>query len=175
MARLSKTGGKASKEKTRKAANAKRGVAPVARRRRSSPAAGQETEVARLNRELKEAFERQAVTSGILQVISDSAADSQLVFDTIAKNAARLCKAQFCHVFRFENGLVHFAAQYGYSSTPQQFLTNYPLPPGRTSAATRSILTGDIEVIPDVLADPRAGVGSVPCGRKRHGSSHPKL
>jgi GAF domain-containing protein len=53
--------------------------------------------------------------------------------------------------------LVHFAAQAGYASTPDVLLTGYPLPPGRTSAATRSILTGAIEQIPDVLEDPDYG------------------
>jgi len=33
----------------------------------------------------------------------------------------------------------------------------YPRPPGRTSAATRSILTGAIEQIPDILEDPDYG------------------
>jgi two-component system, NtrC family, sensor kinase len=54
----------------------------------------------------------------------------------IAQSAARLCKAQFCYVFRYEGGLVHFAAQHGYQTTPQVFLTGYPIPPGRTSAAS---------------------------------------
>jgi len=36
----------------------------------------------------------------VLRVISSSPSDAQPVFDTIAKSVARLCKAQFCHVFR---------------------------------------------------------------------------
>jgi two-component system, NtrC family, sensor kinase len=125
-----------------------------------SPAAREETEVVRLRRELDEALGRQTATAEVLSVIATSTHDAQPVFDMIAKNAARLCKAQFCYVFRFDGELVHFVAQSGYASTPGVFLTGYPLPPGRTSAATRSILTGAIEQIPDVLADPDYGHGS---------------
>jgi two-component system, NtrC family, sensor kinase len=146
----------------------KAGGKPVKTRRRKtkaahldkSPAAREETEVVRLRRELDEALERQTATAKVLSVIASSPHDAQPVFDMIAKNAARLCKAQFCYVFRFDGELVHFAAQSGYASTPEVFLTGYPLPPGRTSAATRSILTGAIEQIPDVLADPDYGHGS---------------
>jgi two-component system, NtrC family, sensor kinase len=146
----------------------KAGGKPVKTRRRKTkaahldkfPAAREETEVVRLRRELDEALERQTTTAEVLSVIASSPHDAQPVFDMIAKNAARLCKAQFCYVFRFDGELVHFAAQSGYASTPEVFLTGYPLPPGRTSAATRSILTGAIEQISDVLADPDYGHAS---------------
>ena len=124
------------------------------------PGAGDETEVARLSRELDEALERQTATAEVLSVIASSPADPQPVFEMIAKSAARLCTAQFCYVFRFDGELVHFAAQHGYTRTPQNFLVGYPLPPGRTSAATRSVLTGAIEQIPDVTADPDYGHGA---------------
>jgi GAF domain-containing protein len=93
----------------------------------------------------------------LLSLIASSPNNAQPVFDMIAKSTARLCKAQFCYVFRFDGELVHFAAQAGYASTPEVLLTGYPLPPGRTSAATRSILTRVIEEIPDVLEDPDYG------------------
>jgi GAF domain-containing protein len=102
-------------------------------------------------------LERQAATAELLSLIASSPDNAQPVFDLIAKSTARLCKAQFCYVFRFDGELVHFAAQSGYASTPEVLLTGYPLPPGRTSAATRSILTRVIEEIPDVLEDPDYG------------------
>src|SRR6266536_1810447 len=64
-------------------------------------------------KELSDALEQQTATSEILRVISSSPTDVQPVFDMIAQSAARLCKAQFCHVFRFDGELMHFAASHG--------------------------------------------------------------
>jgi GAF domain-containing protein len=150
-------GGKPTTTRAGKIATAKRRTGPKAVRPRSFATAGEETEVARVTRELSEALERQAATAELLSLIASSPNNAQPVFDMIAKSTARLCKAQFCYVFRFDGELVHFAAQAGYASTPEVLLTGYPLPPGRTSAATRSILTRVIEEIPDVLEDPDYG------------------
>jgi signal transduction histidine kinase len=153
-------GGKPTKTRAAKTVTAKRRTGAKTVRPRSFATAGNETEVARLTRELNDALERQTATAELLRLIATSPKDAQPVFDMIARSARRLCKAQFCYVFRFDGELVHFAAQAGYSSTPEVLLTGYPLPPGRTSAATRSILTGAIEQIPDVLADPDYAHGS---------------
>jgi signal transduction histidine kinase len=150
-------GGKPTTTRAGKIATAKRRTGPKAVRPRSFATAGKETEVARVTRELSEALERQAATAELLSLIASSPNNAQPVFGMIAKSTARLCKAQFCYVFRFDGELVHFAAQAGYASTPEVLLTGYPLPPGRTSAATRSILTRVIEEIPDVLEDPDYG------------------
>jgi len=160
MRRRSRARGAPVKTRHRKTVTLRRHDAPTAARPDKSPAADEDTEVVRLRRELDEALERETATAEVLSVIASSPHDAQPVFDMIAKSATRLCKAQFCCVFRFDGELVHFAAQSGYASTPEVFLTDYPLPPGRTSAATRSILTGAIEQIPDVLADPDYGHGS---------------
>ena len=150
-------GGNATKTRAAKTSMAKRRTGQKAVRPRNFAAAGHETEVARLTRELNEASERQTATAELLSLIASSPNDAQPVFDMIAKSSRRLCKAQFCYVFRFDGELVHFAAQSGYASTPEVLLMGYPLPPGHTSAATRSILTGAIEQIPDILEDPDYG------------------
>ena len=47
---------------------------------------------------------------------SGAGTDAGPVFDMIAKSAARLCAAQFCHAFRFDGELIHFVASHGHSA-----------------------------------------------------------
>jgi len=104
--------------------------------------------------ERQEAREYQTATSDVLNVISRSPTDVQPVFDMIAHSAARLCQARFCHVFRFDGELVHFVAHHGLDEEGrEQVRADYPLPPSRASAATRSVLSGVVEEIPDIEAD----------------------
>ena len=109
----------------------------------------------RLACELAEALEHQAATSEVLSIISRSPTDAQPIFDMIAQSAARLCGAQFCHVFRFDGELIHFVAHHGLPPERVETLRRtYPIPPGRRSATARAILNRDIEQIADVQADP---------------------
>ena len=63
-------------------------------------------EVQRRTLEATDALEYQTATSDVLDIISRSPTDVQPVFDTIAQSSARLCKAQFCHVFRYDGHLI---------------------------------------------------------------------
>jgi signal transduction histidine kinase len=118
------------------------------------PTRKRQVSVRSLKAALAEALEQQSATSEILRVIARSPSDAQPVFDTIARSAARLCMAKFCHVFRFDGKLLHVVAHYGL--TPKQFgllRDQYPMVPDRSAAATRSILSAAVEQIPDVDAD----------------------
>ncbi|MDK1493247.1 GAF domain-containing protein [Sinorhizobium sp. 7-81] len=107
------------------------------------------------NREIKEALEQQTATSEILRVISTSPTDIQPVFDTIALRAARLCGAQFCHVFRYDGESLHFVAYHRLEPEGVEAVrAMFPAPPDRGSAAGRSILSRSVEQIPDRLVDP---------------------
>ena len=114
------------------------------------------------NRDLTETLEQQTATAEILRVISSSPTDVQPVFDTIAESAKRLCGAQFCQLYRFDGTLLHFVAHHGLSPEGVEAVRRaYPMAPGRASAAARSVLSGVVQHIPDVDADPDYGHGAV--------------
>ena len=108
MNRRDKPGGKAVK--TRRPKTLKRRSAPKAARRRSSLAADKETNVEQLTRELAEAREREAATSEVLQVISNSPDELEPVFETILANATRLCDAKFGTLNLYDGDVFRAAA-----------------------------------------------------------------
>jgi PAS domain S-box-containing protein len=113
------------------------------------------------NRDLTETLEQQTATGEVLRVISGSPTDVQPVFDTIARNAARLCEAQFCFVYRFDGQLLHFVAHHGVTREGAETVRRaFPAPPSRGSAAARAVLERDVAQIPDVLADPDFALGA---------------
>src|SRR6516162_2013044 len=81
------------KSRRRKRAAPKRVSRTEATRPRSSSAA--ESDVARLTRELAEARQEQAATADVLHIISSSPGELELVFQTLLRNAVRLCGAEF--------------------------------------------------------------------------------
>jgi GAF domain-containing protein/CheY-like chemotaxis protein len=114
------------------------------------------------NRDLSEALDQQTATGEILRVISSSPTDTQPVFETIARSAARLCEAQFAFVFRFDGTLLHFAAHHGLTAEGVGALRRaWPLAPDSGTAAGRSVLRCAVAHIPDVLAEPGYAHGAV--------------
>jgi GAF domain-containing protein len=92
MKRRSRAGGKASKARGREALKTKRRDAS---NNASSSAPVQDTEVARLTRELNQALAQQSAAAQVLEVIRRSSGDLEPVFATIQKNATRLSEANF--------------------------------------------------------------------------------
>jgi len=113
MKRRSGGGGVRGKSRGRKATAQRRRNAPKTMRNRGVSVAGQETAVARLTRERDEALLREAANSEILHLISKSAGDLELVFQTILEDATRICNAKFGTLFRFDGSAFHLAAQFG--------------------------------------------------------------
>jgi two-component system, NtrC family, sensor kinase len=138
-----------------KPAKVKRRKQPTTARSRTATNDNLKRTLVESRRELDEALERQSATNEVLRVIASSPNNIEPVFNSIVTSAARLCKARFCWVFRFDGKLIHFAAEHGLSPEYTEAIrSRYPMPPGRASAAARAVLTGAIAEIPDVQADP---------------------
>ena len=107
------------------------------------------------NRDLTEALEQQTATSDILRVISRSPTDVQPVFDTIAKAAHELCRAESANVFTYDGELVELVSAVNVDTAYVEMLRQFfPRPPSRDAAVLRAILTRSLVAIPDVLEDP---------------------
>ena len=150
MARLSETGGRASKAKARRASHAKgrktAKTSPNDKRRRN---AGRETEVARLKRELKEALAWQTATSEILHVISQSPTDVRPVFDAIVLTAMRLFRCDLSFVMLCDHTNFWVAA----AATPEGLfddltLVKEPIDPS-ANFPSRAIVEKQLLYLPD--------------------------
>jgi two-component system, NtrC family, sensor kinase len=145
--------------KARQATKAKRGATSEPARNRRVSALTEDTEVARLARELAEAREQQTATSEILEVISRSAFDLKVVFETVAESSVRLCGANRAFIYRFDGELLRLAAAFNAPQKLQEWLEQEPIRAGRQGAAARAALEGRTIHIPDVLADPEYSWG----------------
>jgi class 3 adenylate cyclase len=155
MKRRSIAGDKASKARRHKVATQKRRNATKSARGGIFPVAGQETEIARLTRELHEAREQQAATSGVLGIISTSAGDLKPAFHGILANAIRICDATFGALFRHDNGAVEAVAQVGVPPALAEFLRQHGLSkPAIGTGLHRMLQTKKVVCISDELAGP---------------------
>jgi GAF domain-containing protein len=69
----------------------------------ASPIGG-ERKLPAKSRELDEALEREAATSEVLHLISESSGELEPVFQVILRNATRLCEAKFGTLFLYQGG-----------------------------------------------------------------------
>jgi GAF domain-containing protein len=73
-------------------------------------------ENARLLNELRASLEQQTAMSEVLGIVSSSATELQPVFETIVKNAARLCNSVLSAVYRSDGERVHLVAHDQFSA-----------------------------------------------------------
>src|SRR6516165_7060219 len=133
MRRRSRAGGKSAKLQRRKTTRLKHSNAPKAMRNRGVSVAGQETVVARLNRELDEALEEKTAISEVLRLVSTSSSNLETVLQSVAERAAHICQAQYVDIFLVENDELRNAAGVG------ELKRTLVLPLDRSTVSGRSV------------------------------------
>jgi adenylate cyclase len=102
-----------------------------------------------------ETLDRQTATNEVLKVISRSTFDLQLVLDTVAETAGRLCQAEATHVhLADDDDLFHLVAATSSRTDQVAFDREHPHRAGRDSVTGRVALTGQPVHLDDILADP---------------------
>jgi GAF domain-containing protein len=117
-------------------------------------------ENARLFKELEARNRDLTATSEVLQVISRSQTDVQPVFDTIVRNAVKLCAATFGGLQRIVDDRMTLDAQCGVTADELTILQRdiFPLPISRESATGRAVVDRAVVHIRDIRDDPEFGV-----------------
>ena len=103
--------------------------------------------------ELTESLEQQTATSEVLQVISSSPGDLQLVFDAMLANAVRICDAKFGNIYRSDGDALHLHATH---NTPAAFAEARRRSPFRANSETpfgRMVTTKTPVQVADLAAE----------------------
>ena len=157
MKRRSKAGGEPIKGLRRKAAKQTRRNAPKAPARSNSFSTGEETEVARLTRELSEALERQAATSEVLQIISGSPGDLQPVFEAMLVNAVRICDATFGNIYRWDGKAFSLVATHNTPLAYAEARRRSPVRPNPNNIFGLMVATKAVAHVPDAAEERERG------------------
>src|SRR6516165_2350540 len=138
MRRRSRAGSERAKSRRRKAATLGGRNRAETTRPRSSSAASQESEAARLASELSAMRE-------ILRLISNSAGNVGTVLKSVAEQAAHICQAQFVDIFLVENDNLRDVAWFGELTHTLVFPLDRSTVPGRSVCDMRPVSIDDLQ------------------------------
>jgi GAF domain-containing protein len=89
--------------------------------------------------ELSESLQQQTATADVLKVISRSTFDLEVVLNTLAESATRLCEADGTIVWRPKEGRYQLAASYGLSPEFETSMRQVSLKPSGHSVVGRAV------------------------------------
>src|SRR5262245_41096551 len=108
-----------------------------------------ERRLAQAERQLSEAFERQAATDEVLRVIAGSTGELESVFQAILVNATRICEAKFGTLLIFKGDQLRLVAMHG---APREFEELRRRDPTIPSYVRRLVETRQIIHVADLAA-----------------------
>jgi transcriptional regulator with GAF, ATPase, and Fis domain len=150
MKRRSRAGGERIKGRRFTTPKPTRRSAPKGQASKLSPAS-EETEVARLTRELSEERKQRTATSEVLHLLSGSRTDLNSLFDAILSNATKLCQATFGALFLCEADAFRIVAQHNAPPAYAELRRREPLVRGHL--LLRAAETKQVVQIADVRKD----------------------
>lgn len=106
------------------------------------------------NRELTDAIERQTATAEVLKAISRTTFDLPAVLRTLVASAARLCGAGYGGIMLREGDKLRGGAIFAGTPEDEADMQTRLVPIDRSRISGRVVLSGHIEQIEDILADP---------------------
>src|SRR5262245_62325578 len=124
-----------------------------------TPTANAEHDLARkvqqLERQLSDAYQREAATTEVLKVISRSALDAQCVLDTLVESATRMCDAYDAAILQVDGDVLRLAAHHGQIAFPGPIPVTRGTPSGRAFIERRTIHVADVQAEPDEYPESR--------------------
>ena len=115
--------------------------------------ANEETAVARLAHDLREALEQQSATSEVLPVISSYPGDPQPVFQAMLKNAVRLCDAKFGNIYSWDGDALQLVATENAPTAFAEARRRSSFPPSPKTPTGRMIANKKMVHIADLRAE----------------------